>query len=222
MASTTEYDAFGQITGQTNPAAGVRFAFTGREYDPETGLYYYRARYYDSNLGRFISEDPLRFDAGDANLFRYVGNSPTNGTDPSGKLVLTETGLFYAIHPGMEGAFAVGYLQGATFTNIAFIARFLESLSALDAITDAENDSMDLPDAYDKAVKSVREIAPRKNILLAYRLASAFVGRDSVEVLYRLGVNGLGQAGLDIPGMFFRGFTIGSREAVERLDRLFE
>ena len=61
-----------------------RFGYTGREQDAETGLDYYRARYYDSAVGRFISEDPIGFGAGDANLYRYVGNSPTNYTDPSG------------------------------------------------------------------------------------------------------------------------------------------
>jgi uncharacterized protein RhaS with RHS repeats len=45
---------------------------------------YYRARYYDASNGRFISEDPIGFDAGDGNLTRYVGNSPTNFRDPSG------------------------------------------------------------------------------------------------------------------------------------------
>ncbi|NEZ55453.1 RHS repeat-associated core domain-containing protein [Leptolyngbyaceae cyanobacterium CCMR0081] len=46
---------------------------------------YYRARYYDPTVDRFISENPLGFDAGDANLYRYVFNSPTNYTDPSGE-----------------------------------------------------------------------------------------------------------------------------------------
>jgi RHS repeat-associated protein len=52
--------------------------------DQETGLYYYRARYYDSSIGRFVSEDPIGFDGRDANLYRYVGNSPVNYIDPSG------------------------------------------------------------------------------------------------------------------------------------------
>jgi RHS repeat-associated protein len=50
----------------------------------ETGQYYYRARYYDAAVGRFISEDPIGFIAGDTNLSRYVDNSPTNFVDPSG------------------------------------------------------------------------------------------------------------------------------------------
>jgi RHS repeat-associated protein len=78
------YDSFGNITSQTNANVDFRFGYTGREFDTETGLYYYRARYYDAAIGRFISEDPMGFGAGDSNLYRYVGNSPTNFTDPTG------------------------------------------------------------------------------------------------------------------------------------------
>jgi len=50
------YDAFGQLQ---IGATSAGYAFAGREWDPELGLFYYRARYYDASLGRFISEDPL-------------------------------------------------------------------------------------------------------------------------------------------------------------------
>jgi RHS repeat-associated protein len=79
-----KYDSFGNVTAQSSPTVRSRFGFTGREFDSETGLYYYRSRYYDSVVGRFISEDPISFAGGDANLSRYVGNSPMNGTDPYG------------------------------------------------------------------------------------------------------------------------------------------
>jgi len=51
------------------------------------GLYYYRARYYDPSIGRFISSDPIEFQAGDFNFYRYVGNDPVNFVDPSGLAV---------------------------------------------------------------------------------------------------------------------------------------
>jgi RHS repeat-associated protein len=82
------YDSFGNITSQTNANVDFRFGYTGREFDEETGLYYYRARYYDAAIGRFISEDPMGFGAGDSNLYRYVGNSATNFTDPSGNFAI--------------------------------------------------------------------------------------------------------------------------------------
>ena len=55
-----------------------------REFDVESGLYYYRARYYDAKIGRFISKDPIGFAGGDVNVYGYVGNSPTNWVDPWG------------------------------------------------------------------------------------------------------------------------------------------
>ncbi|MBX9660814.1 MAG: RHS repeat-associated core domain-containing protein, partial [Nitrospiraceae bacterium] len=58
--------------------------WTGRELDAETGLQYNRARYYDPKTGRWTSQDPLGFDAGDSNLYRYVKNSPAIHLDPSG------------------------------------------------------------------------------------------------------------------------------------------
>jgi RHS repeat-associated protein len=77
------YDSFGRIVSQTN-SIELRFAYTGREWDGETGQYYYRARYYNHADGRFISEDPIGFSGGDSNLIRYVGNSATNFIDPNG------------------------------------------------------------------------------------------------------------------------------------------
>jgi RHS repeat-associated protein len=61
-----------------------RFMFTGREYSNMFGFYEYRARAYHAGLGRFMSEDPKLFDAGDYNLFRYCHNDPVDFTDPMG------------------------------------------------------------------------------------------------------------------------------------------
>ncbi len=79
-----KYNAFGQITSESNSAVDFLFAYTGRERDEETGLYYYRARYYDPAVGRFVSEDPIGFAAGDVNVSRYVGNGPVGSVDPNG------------------------------------------------------------------------------------------------------------------------------------------
>jgi RHS repeat-associated protein len=81
--SHINYDSFGRVVSQTGNVE-FRYGYTGREQDAETGLDYYRARYYDVGVGRFISEDPVGFGAGDTNIYRYVGNSPTNYNDPSG------------------------------------------------------------------------------------------------------------------------------------------
>jgi RHS repeat-associated protein len=77
-----QYEPFGDST-TSGAATGNAFSFTSRESDG-TGLSYYRARYYDSRLQRFIAEDPLGFQAGDVNLHSYVANAPTTWTDPTG------------------------------------------------------------------------------------------------------------------------------------------
>jgi RHS repeat-associated protein len=84
VVSHINYDSYGLVISQTG-SVEFRYGYTGREQDGETGLDYYRARYYDAGNGKFISEDPIGFSAGDANLTRYVGNNPTNWVDPSGE-----------------------------------------------------------------------------------------------------------------------------------------
>lgn len=80
LTASNSYDSF----GNSSNSVGTRYQFTGREFDNFTGLQYSRARFYDPNLGRFISEDPVGFEAGDVNLYGYVGNDPLNYYDPMG------------------------------------------------------------------------------------------------------------------------------------------
>jgi len=87
LANTYTYDSFGKLTAFTGSLTNA-LQFTARDSDTETGLYYYRARYYDPQTGRFLSEDPTEFDGGSLNFYTYVGNRPTTFTDPSGLRVL--------------------------------------------------------------------------------------------------------------------------------------
>lgn len=73
------YDSFGNSGGSSR----TRYVYTGRERDPDTGMLYYRARFYDPQIGRFISEDPIGLAAG-PNQFAYVNNRLPNATDPTG------------------------------------------------------------------------------------------------------------------------------------------
>ncbi len=95
-----EYSSFGEIQkirdGSDNVVSfnqapvKTSFTYTAREFEPETGLYYYRARYYDSSNGRFLQQDPdpgkLENPSSVVNKYTYVGNIPTMYADPSGKL----------------------------------------------------------------------------------------------------------------------------------------
>ncbi|MBP7530119.1 MAG: RHS repeat-associated core domain-containing protein, partial [Syntrophorhabdaceae bacterium] len=87
-AQSYNYGSFGNIIDVSNPNLIQPYTFTSREYDEETDLYYYRARYYDARAGRFISADPIGLEGGDSNYFRYVANNPVNWADPWGLDVL--------------------------------------------------------------------------------------------------------------------------------------
>jgi len=90
VVSHREIDAYGNILEETGPTTGSTpvhvslFTYTGREWDGDVDLYYYRARWYAADAGKFISNDPIGFAAGDTNITRYVGNSVPNATDPPG------------------------------------------------------------------------------------------------------------------------------------------
>jgi RHS repeat-associated protein len=78
------YDSFGRLESETNSAVDLVFGFTGKFRDADTGLNNYLNRWYDSRTGKWLSEDPAGFAAGDTNLARYVGNSPTMYVDALG------------------------------------------------------------------------------------------------------------------------------------------
>jgi len=76
--------SFGQVAYESAPTVHHLQGYTGAIYDPDTGMVNDWHRWYDPATGRFISEDPKGFAAGDANLSRYVGNDATNSIDPTG------------------------------------------------------------------------------------------------------------------------------------------
>jgi RHS repeat-associated protein len=82
LAQTYAYDSFGKLTASSGSIINP-FRYTGREFDSTTGLYYYRARYYDPSTGSFVSEDPIRWFSGTAD-FGYVQNDPADLVDPLG------------------------------------------------------------------------------------------------------------------------------------------
>jgi RHS repeat-associated protein len=81
------YDSYGNCfvgTAACSTVNSIPYKFVGMRLDPETGLYYDRARYYSSIVGRFLQPDSVGYTS-DLNMYAYSGNDPTNKTDPSGE-----------------------------------------------------------------------------------------------------------------------------------------
>jgi RHS repeat-associated protein len=100
VSESNSYDSFGN---PTNTSFSSRYQFTGREYDPTRGLQYSRERWYDPNIGRFISEDPIGFSSGGVNFYEYVQNNPANLTDPSGLWPFQRSGKGYPTRGNLPG-----------------------------------------------------------------------------------------------------------------------
>jgi RHS repeat-associated protein len=124
IIGSQDYTGFGSLVASTGSGLD-RYGYTGREWDNTLSLQYSRARIYDPATGRFLSTDPLGFSAGDVNLYRYVANSPTNASDPSGcfwfvpglfgGLISSGIYLFSSSKPtwgGFFGSFAAGFGAG--------------------------------------------------------------------------------------------------------------
>jgi RHS repeat-associated protein len=137
-----DYNSFGQLLSQTNPATGntaavdCLFGFTGRPLDTNTGLQNNGRRWYNASLGRWESPDPDGFTAGDANLYRYVGNSPANATDPTG--LYDEDVHFYftyylATYLGLDGP--SGFTTGGRSVSIAYIIAWMDEYVDQDSTT---------------------------------------------------------------------------------------
>jgi RHS repeat-associated protein len=137
LVTSYTYDPFGRTTISGAGSANV-FQYTGRENDGN--LYYYRARYYNPVMGRFVSPDPIGLVGGDANLYGYVRNNPVNFADPSGKCPACAAGAI-AIEAGPPG-----WVIGA---GIAVITSPIWAPPLIHAIGDAINS---LGDALNPAI----------------------------------------------------------------------
>jgi len=124
VARSYDYDAFGNWEDTTSyETVANPFGFTARERDAESGLMFYRARYCDPKLGRFISEDPMGFEAGDLNLYRYVNNLPTNLIDSYGTTIIGGTIKWFRDHASLVSA--VQFIHMAEKATLIVIAAAL-------------------------------------------------------------------------------------------------
>jgi RHS repeat-associated protein len=138
------YDSFGNILTETSASNGDRFKFAGTEFDQTTHQYFDHARNYSSVAGRFTGVDPTGFGAGDADLYRYVGNDSTDGTDPTGRawgfpsLGMPSLGDYwhYLTNTSAMDADLQGAQRGAVV--VAFAAGGIVASSAVVAVTAVE------------------------------------------------------------------------------------
>ncbi len=138
LVNVRKYDVFGNLLTETAPTIDVMFGFTGREFDKDADLQYNRARWYDAKQGRWTQEDPIREQAGDTNLYRYVGNSPADATDPSGLFLkkffnwLKKNPIIGGIATAVVGALTggLGLLAGATTLGGSLLSTGLGLLGA--------------------------------------------------------------------------------------------
>ena len=93
------YSAWGipSIINNQSSTVKLRFTFQGREYSHATGLYNFRARWYDSNIGRWLSKDPIGLEGG-VNLYVFCGNDPVNFVDPWGEATTKIDGNVIRVH----------------------------------------------------------------------------------------------------------------------------
>jgi RHS repeat-associated protein len=111
LANHLHLDSLGKLLSQTNTLLDSRYMFTGREYDAESGLHYYRTRYLDSGAGRFLSEDGVGL-AFSTNLHPYVNNSPVDFVDPTGEILQSLVGGI----AGVLGGWALAGLTGECYS----------------------------------------------------------------------------------------------------------
>lgn len=140
----TRYSASGQLVGagyhygpygeSADDRTGNPFRYTGRYLDAETGLYYYRARYYSPTLGRFLQTDPIGSKA-DLDLYAYTYNDPLNNTDPSGNCPMCVIEGVLLLSEALE---ATGVIEGVVDTAIAARTAFVGAAAVKTAANVAE------------------------------------------------------------------------------------
>ncbi|MBN1662328.1 MAG: C40 family peptidase [Deltaproteobacteria bacterium] len=118
-----EYDTFGNTTITLQGNISQPYAFTGREWHTETGMYFYRARYYDPQVGRFVTKDPIGFAGGDVNLYGYVLNNPVMLIDPSGLEAQSRANWAVDQYNNNSDAWRGGLLPGTNNFCNEFVAR---------------------------------------------------------------------------------------------------
>ena len=112
LTDSYTYDAYGKEIASSGSSPNS-YLFAGQQYDPNIGLYYLRARYYNPETGRFVSMDPQRGDPqSPISLHRYLyaNNNPVNFVDPTGKFTLIEISITISINSSLQSIYTKNLL----------------------------------------------------------------------------------------------------------------
>jgi len=148
-----EYDAYGKTTVLNSngvvisaSTVGNDFGYTGQRNDNETGLYYYKARYYSTEMGRFMNMDPEGYSEG-MNLYAYVNDNPVNFNDPLG---LYKEGSSSNVGSGVLNYLGQSFEQlvlgnySDSFTALGTVMQILGGLTGADLAGDVRDLSYDM------------------------------------------------------------------------------
>ncbi|MFZ5571547.1 MAG: RHS repeat domain-containing protein [Thermodesulfobacteriota bacterium] len=144
LIKTVDYDAFGYILADTNPAFTIPFGFAGGLHDRDTGLVRFGYRDYDPETGRWTAKDPILFDGGDTDLYGYVLNNPVNLIDPTGEFYLQAAAPIAGYMAIMDGPLpfgdilAAGLMTGAATLDLYNLLESLPQVKQNQGSTDTE------------------------------------------------------------------------------------
>lgn len=205
IVESYSYDAWGRVLGVydgngtplTESAVGNRILFQGREYSWKTGLYYFRARWYDPVSGRWLSNDPIGISGG-LNQYVFCANNPVNFVDPTGEAWSALEGYDYWSDVAVSGQDAGGALGNLQTAGASVMMSFIEFWGARDVEGSAGESGY-------------------------YSGSDECQGKAWKSGLYAAGMIGInalpGPKGLKGPGKYFGGKT--ADEVIEALTRKY-
>jgi RHS repeat-associated protein len=181
------YDPFGlpdirdaNGNARTATAIGNPWLFTGQEWRGDVQLANYKARWYQPTLGRFLQNDPVRFDAGDINLYRYCFNDPINHVDPDGMFV--QVIILKGLATGIVGAGVDAGLQvTGGLINGQTLRESVQSIDKTQVVTSGALSAVGLG-TFGLVKKAVATVKMAKDLQKAKRTATV-VEKSGVQEL---------------------------------------